>query len=58
MKVSRLVLASVASGVMSSCAPQGSPASYQAIRPDAEPLRAAFNANVGKVRVIMLVAPT
>ncbi len=33
-------------------------ASYTAIDRDAEPLRSAFNADVGKVRVLMLVAPT
>ncbi len=33
-------------------------ADYQPLDPDAEPLRAAFNADAGKVRVLMLVAPT
>jgi hypothetical protein len=58
MRVGRVILAAFASGVMSACAPQGSPAGYRALGPSAEPLRTAFNANVGKVRVIMLVAPT
>lgn len=31
---------------------------YEPIGADAEPLRAAFNAGVGKVRIVMLVAPT
>ena len=31
---------------------------YQAMDQHAEPLRAAFNADSGKVRVLMLVAPT
>lgn len=31
---------------------------YTVIDADAEPLRAAFNADVGKVRILMLVAPT
>ncbi len=33
-------------------------ADYQAIGADSEPLRAAFNADAGKVRILMLVAPT
>ena len=35
-----------------------SPADYERIGADAEPLKAAFNADVGKVRILMLVAPT
>jgi hypothetical protein len=31
---------------------------YSVIDGDSEPLRATFNADVGKVRVLMLVAPT
>ncbi len=31
---------------------------YQAMDQHAEPLRSAFNADSGKVRVLMLVAPT
>ncbi len=31
---------------------------YTVMDANAEPLRAAFNADVGKVRVLMLVAPT
>jgi hypothetical protein len=33
-------------------------ADYQPIGADAEPLRTAFNAGTGKVRMLMLVAPT
>jgi hypothetical protein len=33
-------------------------ADYQPIGSDAEPLRSAFNAGEGKVRILMLVAPT
>lgn len=33
-------------------------ADYQPLDRDAEPLRTAFNADAGKVRVLMLVAPT
>ncbi len=31
---------------------------YQKLDGKAEPLRSAFNADLGKVRVVMLVAPT
>lgn len=34
------------------------PADYTRLDGDAEPLRSAFNADVAKVRVLMLVAPT
>ena len=35
-----------------------SSANYTVIGGDAEPIRADFNSDVGKVRVLMLVAPT
>ncbi len=35
-----------------------SAASYVTLDERAEPLKSAFNADVGKVRVVMLVAPT
>ena len=31
---------------------------YEALSSDAEPLRSRFNADAGKVRVLMLAAPT
>ncbi len=34
------------------------PTSYERLDGSSEPLRAAFNADAGKVRVLMLVAPT
>ena len=34
------------------------PAGYTSLDERGDPLRAAFNADVGKVRVLMLVAPT
>ena len=40
------------------CTPSGPSSPYRVITADGEPLRSAFNASVGKVRVIMLVAPT
>lgn len=33
-------------------------APHQVLSPSAEALRAAFNADTGKVRVVMLVSPT
>lgn len=35
-----------------------STAAYSRLDASAEPLRTSFNADVGKVRVLMLVAPT
>ena len=43
---------------VAACAPSGPPSSHAVLGPDAEPLRAAFNRDSGKVRVVMLVAPT
>jgi len=43
---------------LASCAPSGRPSPYQVLGADAQPLRSAFNANTGKVRIILLVAPT
>ena len=40
------------------CHVQGKRQPYTAIGPDGEALRQAFNADVGKVRVLLLVAPT
>jgi hypothetical protein len=43
---------------LAACAPSAPASAYQVIGANAEPLKSMFNANVGKVRVIMLVAPT
>ena len=40
------------------CQPGGPDRPHIALGPHAEELRAAFNADSGKVRVVMLVAPT
>jgi len=40
------------------CTPSGPSSPYRVMTADGEQLRSAFNANVGKVRVIMLVAPS
>lgn len=36
----------------------GDDTAYARLDANAEPLRSAFNADIGKVRVLMLVAPT
>lgn len=41
-----------------SCMPKAAPAPFRQLGAAAAPLRGAFNADVGKVRVVMLVAPT
>ena len=41
-----------------SCKAGGPESPYTALGADANALRAKFNADVGKVRVVMLVAPT
>ena len=43
---------------LASCAPSGPPSPYHVITTNGEPFRTMFNANAGKVRVVMLVAPT
>ncbi len=58
MKRFQVVLAGVFTFFASACMPKGPPSSYRVLGATAAPLRAAFNANVGKVRIIMLVAPT
>ncbi len=40
------------------CRPEGKPQPFRALGTDGEALRAAFNADIGKVRAVMLVAPT
>jgi MerT mercuric transport protein len=54
------IVAWVAAAVMwvAACAPSAPPGSHLVIGANDEPLKSTFNANVGKVRVIMLVAPT
>ena len=56
----RLKLGLVPFALLFSAAGTWEPAApeYTVIDNGAEPLRAAFNADVGKVRVLMLVAPT
>lgn len=40
------------------CRLEGKPQPFRTVGAEAATLRAAFNADVGKVRVVMLVAPT
>jgi hypothetical protein len=48
----------VALATLLGCQPGGPDRPHTALGPHAEELRAAFNADSGKVRVVMLVAPT
>lgn len=43
---------------IAACAPSGPSSPHSVLGTDAEPLRTAFNRDSGKVRVVMLVAPT
>lgn len=43
---------------LAACAAAAPPAGVEAVRADAEPLRAAFNAAHGKVRAIFIASPT
>ena len=43
---------------MAACQPPGNDRPHTSLGDDAAALRAAFNADSGKVRVVMLVAPT
>ena len=52
-----LVVAAVAA-LSASCRIEGKPQPYISIGEDADALRATFNADVGKVRLIVLVSPT
>ena len=44
--------------IVAGCQPGGEDRPHVTLGNDAEALRAAFNADYGKVRVVMLVAPT
>jgi hypothetical protein len=44
--------------VLSDCRAKGTAAPHERLDEDATVLRAAFNADVGKVRILMLVSPT
>jgi hypothetical protein len=44
--------------VLGACKPKGAAAPHERLDDGATALRTAFNAEVGKVRVLMLVSPT
>jgi hypothetical protein len=52
------LLVAVLTALAGSCKIEGKRKPHETIGPEAETLRAAFNANVGKVRLVVLVAPT
>lgn len=62
MKPTRNVVHFVLLGALAALAPsckvKGERQAYAQVGPDAAALRAAFNAEVGKVRLVVLVAPT
>jgi hypothetical protein len=53
-----LVAVGLFAALAASCKVGGQAQQYESIGADAGKLRAAFNADVGKVRVLMLAAPT
>jgi hypothetical protein len=57
MSIPRTSLVSAAL-VLVSCSPRGPVQHHDALSPDAEPLRSAFNADTGRVRAIALASPT
>lgn len=52
------LLVAVLAALAASCEVAGKRQPFAAIGAEAETLRAAFNADVGKVRLVVLVAPT
>jgi hypothetical protein len=58
MRRAALALVIVAVGAISACRLEGKKSPYAPIGADAGALRAAFNADAGKVRLVVLVAPT
>jgi len=60
MRTTRVAIGFVllAAAVGSACQVEGTRRPYTPIGIDAEALRAAFNADAGKVRVVALVSPT
>ena len=55
---SAAALVLVAAALTGACRIQGKQQAFVAVGDEAATLRAAFNADVGKVRVVMLVAPS
>jgi hypothetical protein len=48
----------VAAGALTACQPPGTDRPHTALGSQAQELREAFNADSGKVRVVMLASPT
>jgi hypothetical protein len=53
-----MLVACCGAATLVSCAPSGPSSPHVVLGRDAEPLRSAFNHDVGQVRVVMLVSPT
>jgi hypothetical protein len=58
MKANHLRVAALFWSSLVSCQLTAPISPHSNLDADSEPLRAAFNADVGKVRVLMLVSPT
>jgi len=58
MRHTRLLLPLCFALLAASCKPSGPAAPYEVLDADASALRERFNADAGKVRVVMLVAPS
>ena len=58
MRYRLLVVAALGLTVAAATPRSPSPPTYHSLDRAGEPLREAFNADAGKVRVLMLVAPT
>ena len=58
MPKTRLLLLFLLAAVAVSCKPSGPASPYETLDADANALRKRFNADAGKVRVVMLVAPS
>ena len=58
MKPTALLMLFIAVAALGGCQPRGRVAAHERLDSGAAALRAAFNADAGKVRVLMLVSPT
>ncbi len=58
MRKSRLLFLFVFAAVAVACKPAGHAAPFEVLDDQASALRDQFNADAGKVRVVMLVAPS
>ena len=58
MKPSALLTLFIVVAAVTACQPRGRVAAHERLGRSAAALRAAFNADAGKVRVLMLVSPT